>query len=97
MVRQPKQLTFALHPLSRALIRSAFPDSIITTTYSLIDAATWDEFRKKRGDIDLLISEIAPSLTGLTHDQLQQVGYSVFDVESRKMTVLAPPAIPAQV
>ncbi|HEV3387131.1 MAG TPA: hypothetical protein VG097_20095 [Gemmata sp.] len=97
LVRQAKQITFALHPLSRALIRSAFPEAVITTTYSLIDAATWDEFRRKRGELEDLVSEIAPTLTGLSHEQLETVGYSLLDADSRKVTVIAPPAIPAQV
>src|SRR5438309_11516667 len=39
--RQATGLTFALHALSRALIKSAFPDAIGTTNI-FIDLATWN-------------------------------------------------------
>src|SRR4051794_7497776 len=63
MVRQADGLTFGLHPLSRALIRSAFPRAVNATTYATIDTPTWYDFKKTRGGLADLVREIAPGLT----------------------------------
>ena len=96
MVRQADGLTFALHPLSRALIRSAFPQAVRSTTYATIDTPTWDDFKKIRGGLADLVREIAPGLTGLSLPQLESLGYSVVDADTDETSVSVPPAVPAQ-
>ena len=97
LARQTDGLTFAIHPLSRALIRSAFPTAAATTTYATIDDATWADFVRKRGGVAELVQEIAPGLTGLDRDQLESVGYTVRDSDSDQTIVSVPPTVPAQV
>src|SRR5207302_1214846 len=77
MVREADGLTFGLHPLSQALIHSAFPGVIGPITYATIDTPTWDEFKKTKGGLGDLMREIAPGLTGLSLTQLESLGYSV--------------------
>jgi hypothetical protein len=92
LVRQSDGLTFALHPLSRALIRSAFPRAAIALTYATIDTATWQDFRKTRGNLGTLVADIVPNLTGLTREQAERLGYAVVDADNDKTLVLVPPA-----
>src|SRR5207253_535320 len=44
LARQATGLTFALHPLSRALLKSAFPRAVGMTSVFL-DLAAWQDFR----------------------------------------------------
>jgi len=92
LVRQGDGLTFGLHPLSRALIRSAFPKAVSATTYATLDTAAWYVFRKTKGNLGKLVAEIGPSLTGLTGEQLETLGYAVVDADSQKTLVFVPPA-----
>ncbi len=82
LVRQVDGLTFELHPLSRAMIRSAFPRAVSATTYATIDTRNWNDFKKSKGGVGELAREIAPSLTSLSSSQLDEVGYSVVDADS---------------
>jgi hypothetical protein len=93
MVRQAEGLTFRLHPLSRAMIRSAFPDAVSPTTYASIDPSNWDDFRKKKGGLADLVRELAPNLTGLMPEQLAALGYAVVDADTDETLVFVPPAI----
>ena len=92
MVRQAEGLTFALHPLGRALIRSAFPQAVSSTTYATIDTANWYDFRKSKGGLRELAREVVPGLTGLNLAQLETLGYSVIDADSGETLVSTPPA-----
>jgi hypothetical protein len=96
LVRQADGLTFGLHPLSRATIRSAFPQTINPATSVTIDTPTWQDFRRTRGDLAELVREIAPSLTGLSREQLAALGYAVVDADTDKTLVSVPPAVDAQ-
>jgi hypothetical protein len=96
LVRQADGLTFALHPLSRATIRSAFPQAISATTYATIDTPTWHDFRKTKGGLADLVQEIAPALTGLAPDQLRSLGYVVVDADTDETLVSAPSAVAVQ-
>jgi hypothetical protein len=92
LVRQADGLTFALHPLSRALIRSAFPQALSPTTYATIDTRAWYDYEKAKGGLAALVREIAPNLTGLDQEQLTGLGYSVVDADSNKTLFSQPPA-----
>jgi hypothetical protein len=95
LVRQADGLTFALHPLSRALIRSAFPEALSPTTYATIDTQTWSDYQKTKGGLAALVRKIAPNLTDLDSDQLADLGYSVVDADSDQTLFSQPPAVPA--
>lgn len=96
LTRRSDGLVFALHPLSRAMIQSAFPDRFQAPTTIFIDTQRWLDYRRTRGDLENLIEEIAPSLTGLTIDELKELGYAVMDTDTDKTWVFVPPAPLAQ-
>lgn len=93
LVRQADGLTFGLHPLSRDMIRSAFPQTVRPTTYATLDASTWHDFRKIKGGLKELVREIIPSLTGLNPEQLATVGYTVMDADTEQTLVSVPPVV----
>jgi hypothetical protein len=92
LARQPDGLTFALHPLSRALLQSAFPEAASAATNVFIKVETWDDFRRTRGGLRELIPEILPSLTGLSPEDLASLGFNVIDVDTGATLVSEPPA-----
>jgi hypothetical protein len=87
---------FALHPLSQAMIREAFPDSIPGATNAFVNAQTWNDFFKKQGNLRDLVEEIVPSLTGLNMEQLTNLGYAVIDADNERTWVYVAPAGAAQ-
>jgi hypothetical protein len=95
MARRGDGLIFTLHSLGRAMIRSAFPDAFGTNTV-FIDTQRWDDFRKTQGTLADLVQKIAPSLTGLSGEQLEALGYAVIDDQSDETLVFVPPAEAAQ-
>ncbi|MGH7172148.1 MAG: hypothetical protein ACRELG_17880 [Gemmataceae bacterium] len=95
LVRQVEGLTFGLHPLSRAMLRSAFSQTVSPTTYVTVDTSTWDDFRKTKGGLNELVREIVPSLTGLSRDQLEALGYAVVDADTNQTLLSAPVAATA--
>lgn len=95
LVRQGVGLTFALHPLSRATLQSAFPAAVGVSSI-FIDALRWDDFRRTRGRLSDLIREIAPTLTGVGIERLEELGYAVIDYDQEKTLVSVPPAEVAQ-
>jgi hypothetical protein len=96
MVRQADGLTFGLHPLSRAMIRSAFPGTVNPTTYATIDIPTWYDFKRTRGGLGDLVREVAPGLTGLSREQLEALGYSLVDADTSETLVSVPPTVAVQ-
>jgi hypothetical protein len=97
LARRGDRLLFALTPLSRVLIRSAYPQAVPAVTYATIDKQTWDEYRRTKGGLDTLVQEIIPTLTGLNHEQLDTLGYVVLDEDTYETRVKVPPALPSQV
>jgi hypothetical protein len=90
MKRQVEGLTFGLHILSQALIRSAFPGAVSSATYATIDTPTWYDIKKRKGGLADLVREIAPLLTGLNREQLNILGYSVVDSDTDETLVSVP-------
>lgn len=89
--RQSTGLTFSLHPLSRALIQSAFPAAFgISSVF--IDRARWEDYRATRGGLPDLVHEILPVLSGLSHADLDELGYEVVDDETGKAVFTRAPA-----
>jgi hypothetical protein len=96
LARRGDGLIFAVHSLSQAMIRSAFPAAFGVHTVS-IDTQRWDDFRKSGGTLADLVRQIAPTLTGLSDEQLGTLGYAVIDDQSKEALVSVSPAEAAQV
>lgn len=92
LARRSDGLVFALHPLSRAMIAETFPGSAPGVTNAFIDTHTWNDFAKAQGSLDDLVEEVVPSLTGLSTDQLTDLGYAVIDADNDRTWVYVPPA-----
>src|SRR5689334_962108 len=92
LARQSDGLSWALHPLSRAMIREAFVDAAPATSNAFVDTQTWHNFRQTRGDLGALARGIIPSLTGLSLDKLADLGYAVIDADTDQTWVYVPPA-----
>jgi hypothetical protein len=97
LARRSDGLVLALHPLSRALIREAFPDATPAATNVFINTQAWTDFLKTQGDLSALVAENLPALTGLHMDQLSDLGYAVIDADTDRAWVYVPPAGVAQV
>jgi hypothetical protein len=98
LARRSDGLLLALHPLSLAMIQEAFPNRTPGATNAFINTQTWNDFRKTQGNLSDLVEGIVPSLTGLTMDQLTDLGYAVIDADTDRTWVYVPPAgaVPAQ-
>ena len=81
-----------VHPLSLAMIREAFPNARPVATNVFINTSTWNDFLKTEGNLNDLVEKIIPSLSGLTLDQLTDLGYAVIDADTKRTCVYAPPA-----
>ena len=90
LARRGDRLIFVVDPLSRAMIRSAFPDAFGVDFISIY-TETWDDFQKTRGTLADLVERIAPALTGLSGEQLEALGYIVIDELSEETWVFVPP------
>ena len=96
LARRSDGLVFALHPLSSAMIREAFPMVRPRASNTFIDTRTWKDFVKTHGGLDDLVKETVPYLTGLTIDQLNDLGFAVIDADTDRTWVYVPPAGVAQ-
>ena len=92
LARRADGLSFALHPLSRAMIHNGFPNVLPGVTNAFIDAQTWSDFLKTQGHLSDLVANVLPSLTGLNTDQLTDLGYAVLDADTDRTWVYVPPA-----
>lgn len=96
LARRSDGLVFTLHPLSLSMIREAYPDAKPSTTNAFVDTPTWNNFLKTQGSLMDLVVNVAPNLTGLTVDRLNEVGYAVIDADVDRTWVYVPPAGVAQ-
>ena len=74
--RRAGGLVFGLHPLSRVMIKSAFPDTRGTATTVSINFETLQDFLTTHVSIEKLAREVVPTLTGLTLQELEKLGYA---------------------
>ncbi len=96
LARRSDGLALTLHPLSKAMIREAFPDAKLATSNAFVNAQTWNDFQKTHGSLSDLVGEITPSLTGLSLEELTDLGYAVIDVDTDQTLIYVPPAGVAQ-
>lgn len=92
LARRSDGLVLTLHPLSLSMIREAYPKAKPSATNSFINTQTWRDFLSKHGDLSDLIKEIVPHLTGLSMDNLNEVGYAVIDADNDRTWAYVPPA-----
>jgi hypothetical protein len=92
LARRSDGLLFALHPLSLAMIREAFPKAKPGATSTFVDTPTWTDFLKTRGTLSDLVAEIVPPLTALRMERLTELGYAVLDADNDRTWVYVPPA-----
>ena len=78
LVRRSDGLLFGLHPLSRMLLESVYPDAVGASSV-FFEARRWHDFRQSGGQFDDLAWQMSLSLTGLSEDQLETIGVAVVD------------------
>jgi len=96
LARRADGLVLALHPLSLAMIREAFPDAKPAASNVFLNTQTWNNFLKTQGTLSDLVEELVPSLTGLNKNQRMDLGYAVIDADTDRTWVYVPPAGVAQ-
>lgn len=92
LARRSDGSVLALHPLSRALIREAFPEAKPGMANAILNAQTPNGSLKAPKGLTDLVDEIAPALTGLTMTQLTDLGYAVIDADTDQTWLYVPPA-----
>jgi len=83
----------ATNPLSRAMLRGAFPDALPILTRGEIAAEAWQAYHAPRADLAELVWELAPVLTGVSLADLDDIGYALLDDDTRQTLLFIPPAV----
>jgi hypothetical protein len=96
LARRSDGSVLALHPLSLAMIREAFPEVTPAASNAVIDAQNDGNFLKSNQTLRHRIEKFVPTLTGLSMDQLTDLGYAVIDADTEKTWLYVPPANVAQ-
>jgi hypothetical protein len=89
--RRADGLVFELHPLSRAMIRSAFPERARGPATISVNFETLADFRSTHGSIEALAGEVVPALTGLKTDELTKLGYALIEDDTERTLVFVQP------
>jgi hypothetical protein len=89
--RRSTGLVFALHPLSRALIKSAFRNRNGTASTISVNFETLQDFLTTHGSIEELAREVVPTLTGLELQDLEKLGYALIEDDTNRTLVFVPP------
>jgi len=79
---------FELHPLTRAMLRTLFPEAEGTELILVRSEARPNRTGEK---LHHLVRQVLPILTGLPMEQLEPFGYRVSDFETDKAYLLVPP------
>jgi hypothetical protein len=90
LMRQGGGFVFGIHILSLRWLRSLFPNAFILPTFS-IETESWEEFRAKHRTFADLAREVLVRMTGMTIEQLNTLGYVVFNVDTDETLVAVPP------
>jgi hypothetical protein len=89
--RRASGLVFGLHPSSRAMIRSGFPDMKGTATTIAINVDTLRDFLTAHGGFENLAREVVPMLTGLKLQELEKLGYALIEDDTDRTLVFVRP------
>jgi hypothetical protein len=73
------------------MIKSAFPDTRGTATTVSINFETLQDFLTTHGSIDELAREVVPTLTGLTLQELEKLGYALIEDDTERTLVFVRP------
>ena len=89
--RRANGLVMGLHPLSRSMIQSAFPEARGLTMTISIKFESLQDFQEKYGGIGDLAREVVPTLTGLKLPDLERLGYSLIEDDTDRTLVYVQP------
>ena len=89
--RRAAGLVLGLHPISRAMIQSAFPDAKGIASTVSINFETFQDFLTTHGGIKDLAREVVPTLTGLRLQELETMGYALIEDDTDRTLVFVPP------
>jgi hypothetical protein len=89
--RRADGLVFGLHPLSRTLIQSAYPEAKSAAATVSIRFETFQDFQRTHGGIEDLAREIVPTLAGLSLQAIEQLGYVLIEDDTDRTLVYVPP------
>jgi len=89
--RRADGLAFGLHPISRAMIQSAYANARGTATTVSINFETLHDFQTTHGSIADLAREVVPTLTGLNEQELENLGYALIEDDTGRTLVFVPP------
>jgi hypothetical protein len=89
--RRASGLAFGLHPLSRAMIHSVFPNAKGTAATISINFDTYKDFLATFGSIEDLAREVVPTLTGLKLQELEKLGYALIEDDTDRTLVFVKP------
>ena len=92
LVRRSDGLSLTLHPLSRVTIQQACRSSAPSVSNAFVNLETWREFEDLRGNLGDLVETIAPALSGLSPNELRDIGYMVIDADTDRTSIHVPPA-----
>jgi hypothetical protein len=73
------------------MIREAYPNARPGATNAFVNRQTWNDFLTTHGSLRDLVEEIVPSLTGLSAEELTEVGYAAVDADTDRTWVYVPP------
>jgi hypothetical protein len=82
--RRASGLVFGLHPSSRAMIQSAFPEANMAATTVSINFETFQDFLDTLGSVEDLAREVVPTLTGLKLQELEKLGYALIEDDTNR-------------
>ncbi len=91
VARRSSGLVLGLHPLSRSMIQSAFPDTKGTDVTVSINFETFQDLLSTYGSFEDLAREVVPTLTGLKFQDLEQLGYALIEDDTARTLVFVQP------
>ncbi len=80
--RRASGYVFGLHLISRAMIQSAYPKAKGAANTASISFDTFQDFLTTHGSIKELAREVVPTLTGLTLQELETLGYALIEEDT---------------
>jgi hypothetical protein len=89
--RRANGLVLGLPPLSRTLIHSAFPNAKVAAETVSISFETLSDFLSTHGAMENLARNIAPTLTGLSLDELEKLGYALVEEDTNRTLIFVQP------
>jgi len=89
--RRATGLVFGLHPSSRTMIQSAFPDAKGAAATLSVNFETTQDFLKTHGSMEDLARELVPTLTGLEPADLESLGYALIEDDTDRTLVFVRP------